>query len=131
MDQPAPDYPIQTGATEDRGRYGRHLVFASIGWLLAAALVAWLVIRASEVQIRMTLFIVTMCVLIALIGIALVVEIFSRAMIETPAAPGPITVGLDVDALHRPIEIPEDPGSLRGTITLESRDGVRIYGEGT
>lgn len=124
---PREHYPIRTGALDDDRRYGLHLVFALFGWVLAAALVGWLLVRASEVQLQVTIFIVTMSLVVALIGSLLVVEAFSSGVVQPPSIPTRIATGNLVDALERPIEIPTAADSMRGCITLDIRDGVRVY----
>ncbi|HEX7254443.1 MAG TPA: hypothetical protein VF236_00800 [Gaiellaceae bacterium] len=119
---------VATGALDDGRGYWRQLALALLGWLLTAALVVWLSLHAGEIALRVTLFLVSLCVFVALLAVALAVVVFRPPLMRARRE------GLDatrarpaLDALGRPAPTALRADLLEGEITIEGEEGGRRY----
>jgi hypothetical protein len=121
-----PDQPVNrvyTGAAAEGPRRRIHLLVALLGWVLWAALIAWLASDASEDALDAALFfvtaIVTVALLLVLTGAGLLRPGVMRDRARTPAAAR--------RPLERPLPTAEAPTELTGAIGIDLRAGERRY----
>jgi hypothetical protein len=118
-----PPSHVYTGAADEGRRRGIHLVVALLGWVLWAALIAWLASDASQDALDAALFLVTAIVTVAfllvLTGAGLLRPGVMRDRARTPEA--------SRRPLERPLPTAEAPTRLTGVIGIELRDGERRY----
>jgi hypothetical protein len=108
--------------------YRRQLVTAAIGWILTVLLIFWLVSSANEIALQVTMFLIAVSVVVAIVGIGAGVDLFrsARTASNTPARglPEPSVTN---DALSRPLSLPSDLEELGADMTIEIREGIRVY----
>src|SRR5512132_4243425 len=91
---------VETGALDDRRHFGRQVAAAILGWLLSAGLVVSLSLSASEIAIHVTLFLVTSCLLIAVLAVTVAVVLLRPRLIRDRGHDVPSPAGLGgLDAL--------------------------------
>jgi hypothetical protein len=120
---------IETGALDDGRNPVRQYAAAALGWAATIGVVLYLAVGATAPAVRVSLFLGTMCVLVALLGVVVAVEVFRRPLIAGRAGslPAPV-VHEEVDALGRAVEVPPSD-ALAGELTITTSDGVRRYEE--
>jgi hypothetical protein len=126
---PSEPLTVATGALDDGRRRKWHLLVAAAGWVIVGLLVGWLASHAGEVELRMTLFLVCVVVVVAVMGTSLAVDVLRPPLIRARAVdrPKPLAEG-PVDALGRPIA-GSGAAELTGEFTLDESSGVRRYVE--
>ena len=118
---------VATGALDDGRGYWRQLAVAALGWILTAAFVVWLALQAGELALRVTLFLVTLCLVIAVSAVALAVVVLRPPLMRgrqsetVPLAPSAF------DALGRSAPTALRADLLEGEITIEGEEGGRRY----
>lgn len=114
---------VTTGADDDGRHRGRRLLVAILGWVLWAALVAWLASDASQDALDVALFLTTVIITVALLlvltgaGLLRAPLMRERASTPTPA----------YRRLERPLPTAEDQAHLTGEIRVVAQDGERRY----
>lgn len=127
MEQRQAPFRVETGALDDGRRHGRQLVVGVVGWVIVVVLIAWLVLRADDIEVRVTLFLVTAAVVIALLWTSVAVELFRPLLIRGRRRhPAPLSAEAPHDALGRPID-PDGAEELAGEFSIEQDGGVRRY----
>lgn len=119
---------VATGALDDGRGYRRQLALAVLGWLLTAAVVAWLALDAGEIAVRVTVFLVSVCVLVALGAVALAVVVFRPPLVRARTEPlDAARAWPALDALGRPAPTALRADLLTGEISIEGEEGGRRY----
>jgi hypothetical protein len=119
---------VATGMLDEPALYRRQLVTAAIGWILTVLLMVWLVSSANEIALQITMFLIAVSVVVAIVGIGAGVDLFRSARITSNApARGLPKPAVTIDALSRPLSLPSDPEELGADMTIEMRDGIRVY----
>jgi hypothetical protein len=119
---------VTTGALDEPGLYRRQLLTAVVGWILTALLIYWLISSADELALEVTVFLVSVSVVIAIVGIGAGVDFFRGQRLASKAPNQvPPPVGISDDALGRPTSVPSEPRELVGELTIEIIDGVRTF----
>jgi hypothetical protein len=118
---------VETGALDDRRHLLRQYAVAALGWAVTVAVIVWLVLHATGPAVSVTLFLAAVCVVVALVGVLVAVEVFRTPLIKERARSLPAPpVDERVDALGRTVVVPAQ-GELTGELTIEPIDGVRRY----
>lgn len=118
---------IETGALDERRHMVRQYAVAALGWAATVAVIVWLALEATGPAVRVTFFLATVCVVVALVGVLLAVEVFRSPLIRERAQSLPAPpVDEGIDALGRTVVVPAR-GELSGELTIEAIDGVRRY----
>jgi hypothetical protein len=118
---------VETGALDDGRRYRLQFVIALIGWVCTAAVIAWLALHAGEIEIRVTLFLAGVAVVVAVLGTSVAVDLLRPSLIRARSVElSPAEFDDTIDGLGRPLNAAH-ARSLTGTFTIEDDDGVRRY----
>jgi hypothetical protein len=133
MPQPTTDESlpprIETGALDDGRHRVRHYVVAALGWVATAGAIIYLAVDATVPAVRVSVFLATVCVLVALVSVLVAVELFRQPLIAERARSLPTpAIDEEIDALGRKVEAPS-PDALAGEVTIATFDGVRRYEE--
>lgn len=119
---------VATGMLDEPDLYRRQLVTAAIGWIMTVLLIVWLVSSADEIALQVTMFLIAVSVVVAVVGIGAGVDLFRNARITSDApARGLPKPSATYDALNRPLSLPSHPEELGADMTIEMRDGIRVY----
>jgi hypothetical protein len=118
---------VRTGALDDGRGYRRQLALAVLGWLLTAAVVVWLARDVSHVELRLTWFLVSLCVALAAGAVLVAVVVLRPRLITARTAEGPPRPMPALDALGRPAPTALRPDLLEGEITIVGEEGSRRY----
>jgi hypothetical protein len=118
---------VETGALDDRRHLLRQYAVAVLGWAATVGVVLWLVLDATGPAVKVTFFLLTVCVVVAFVGVLVAVEAFRAPLIGERARPLPRPqMEPEVDALGRRVVVPE-PDELDGELTIDTTDGLRRY----
>jgi hypothetical protein len=121
---------VETGALDDRRHIKIEIAAGIVGWLLVIALVVWLAFHADEVAIRLTLFLTSVAVIVAILATSLAIDLLRPPLIrDLRREPEPILGGAGVDALGRRVET-AGARDLGGEVTIVEEDGIRRYRPG-
>jgi hypothetical protein len=118
---------VATGALDDGRGYRRQLALAALGWVLTAAIVVWLTLQAGEIALRITLFLVSVCVVVSVMAVGLAVVVLRPALMrgrERELAPAATPA---LDALGRPAPTALRADLLEGEITIAGGESGRRY----
>ena len=127
MEQRQAPFRVETGALDDGRNRGRQVVIGILGWVLVVALIVWLALKADEVEVRVTLFLLFAAVVIALLWTSVAVELFRPLLIRARRRhPAPVSTDALHDALGRAID-PDGAAELTGEFSIEEDGGVRRY----
>jgi hypothetical protein len=118
----------RTGALDDGRHHGRQLVAAVCGWIAAVALVVWLIASAGAAELRVSLFLVAVAVVIAVLAMVVAIDVLRPPLMRSRGiereAP---TIDETHDALGRRIERAGPALQAGGEILMEDVGGVRRY----
>jgi hypothetical protein len=118
---------VETGALDDGGHRGRQLVVGLAGWVLVVALCSWLALNADELEIRLTLFLVSAAVVIAFMCTSVAVELVRPQLIrDRRREPALLAHDDGRDALGRAVDL--DGADVTPEFTISDQAGVRRYG---
>jgi hypothetical protein len=118
---------VETGALDDGRHLLRQYAVAALGWAATVGVIVWLALTATGPAVRVTFFLATVCVVVALVGVLVAVEVFRTPLIRERARSLPTPpVEERIDALGRTVVVPAQ-GELTGELTIEAIDGVRRY----
>jgi hypothetical protein len=118
---------VATGALDDGRGYRRQLALAALGWILTAALVVWLALQAGEIALRITLFLVTLSLVVAVMAVGVAVVVLRPPLMrgrERKLAPATTP---ELDALGRPAPTALRADLLEGEIRIEGGESGRRY----
>jgi hypothetical protein len=120
---------VETGALDDRRHLLRQYAVAALGWAATIGVIVWLALHATDQAVRVTFFLATVCVVIALVNVLVAVEVFRRPLIRERSLSVPTPpVDEEVDALGRRVVAPVRD-ELAGELTIETIENVRRYRE--
>lgn len=84
---------IETGALDERRHMVRQYAVAALGWAATVAVIIWLALEATGPAVRATFFLATVCVVVALVGVLLAVEVFRSSADHGTRAVAPGAAG--------------------------------------
>ena len=107
-----------TGGADDGRHRARQLVAGALGWLLWAALIVWLALRASPDALHVATFLATVVVTVAVLTVLSALALRPAVMRRRAGAPA-----IEA-AVHTP---PAEGAGLAGEIAVRVEGSVRTY----
>lgn len=122
---------VQTGVLDDGRHRGRQLVVAGLGWVVSFALIGLLIGHAGEIAVQVSLFLVSVAVVVAVLSTAAAIDIFRPALIRARSGkPRRLEIDVTRDALGRSFDVAGVESMLGGEILIEQVGDVRRYRRG-